>query len=187
MGGTMDNSVKIHKVSLTLQYICYLFLALAGFLIVMTIYNVNFNPEVLNEYISDEAMRFIGYIEQAPAIRAIPASILLFFPLPLVMYAYWRLSLLLGLFKRGTYFTEANAQHLFMFALLWFLFQILPMPMIFIADLLLTVGTGIQDRGISVMINGDEIPHFLASGSFLVIAWILREAVKIARENAEFV
>ncbi|MEQ8954762.1 MAG: hypothetical protein RL120_11565 [Gammaproteobacteria bacterium] len=183
----MENSVKIRKVSTALQCGCYLFLGVAALVVLMMLYHVLFRPDLLRLYVSDQFIDMFTIATQVGFVRAIVVLSLLFFPAPLLMYALWRLSQLFGLFRNNQIFTEDTAQHLYVFAWAWILFHLLPLPMVLIADAILTVGTGFDATGVSVFINGDEIPSFVASISFLVIAWVLRESVRIANENAEFV
>ena len=183
----MSNSNKIQRVSIVLQYLCYAFIALATFFVLGSLFNLLVSPEVLQEYIADAAIPTLIRISEASASRAIPATLIFFTPVALIMYAYWRLSQLFGVYKQGIYFSDANADHLFAFALISFIGQLLGFPIIGIADYVVTIGVADIPYGMPFFIDGDEIPNLILSGAFLTISWIMREGIRIANENAEFV
>jgi hypothetical protein len=183
----MNQSTKIRWVSLALQYLCYVFLGFIALLIGFTLFDVLFRPENLTVYLDDGVVFYMQKFAAAPAVRAWPATLITWVPTLATFYAFWRLSRLFGQFKVGVYFTEVNAQHLFIFALLCFFAQLLAFPVYGIADLILTIGTDTPATGMPLRLDGDEISNFVIYGSFLVIAWILREAIRLADENAEFV
>ena len=183
----MSISNKIQRVSMVLQYLCYAFILLAAFVVLGSWFNLLFSPEVIQEYISDDAVPTLIRISEASPTRAIPATLIFFTPVALAMYAYWRLSQLFGVYKQGIYFSDANANHLFAFALIEFVGQLIGFPLLGIADFVVTIGTTDVPYGMPFSINGDEIPNLITSGAFLTISWIMREGIRIANENAEFV
>lgn len=183
----MDNARKIRLVSQLVQYGCYLFLLLAVVVVAAMLYQVLFRPDLLQLYMTRDFQEMFAAVRAVQFWRGIPATLLLFAPAPLLMFATWRLSQLMQLFKDQHFFTEEAARLLFLFALGWLLFHLLPLPLVFIASALLSLGTDFDVLGISLFINGDELPMLVASLSFMVIAWVLRESVIIARENEAFV
>lgn len=182
----MDNSIKIRWISRGLEFVCYGYLTYLGLLLIATTYDNIYRPENLSGYIASEALFYGERIRAAVWWRAVPATMVNFLPFSAAVYAYWRLSRLFVNFRKGNYFTENNAQHLFIFALLNFFGMSLAFFVFYVGDFIVTLGTDLDPQAF-ITIDGDEFPNFLAMGSFVVIAWILKEAVKVARENAEFV
>lgn len=183
----MDISWKIKKVSAFLQYACYLVIAIWLLVIPITVFNIWFRPDALSDYLSDQLLPTLYRMREADLLRSIPAVVIYFAPSALGLYGVWRFSRLFGLYRMGIYFSDTNSNHLFVGALAGLLVHLLQTVFMGIADYVLTIGSPLTAYGMPININGDEISNFITASAFLVIAWVMREAVKIANENAEFV
>ena len=73
----MDNSAKIRQVSLVLEYVCYLFIALAVLVVMMMLYHITARPDLLELYVSRDALRMIENIRQVDLLRATTATLTL--------------------------------------------------------------------------------------------------------------
>lgn len=183
----MDNTAKIRIVSSTLIYGCYaMMLACAGF-IYGTLFNVYTGRDALGDYLNDIHIPTLLRMGEADLILSIPSAVIYFLPTALVIYALWRLSNLFKLFREGQYFSSEGANHLYIFALLFCLIHVLGTPLAGVADYVLTLGTDLQPYGMPLRINGDEVLLLMFYATFLMVSWILREAIKIAEENKGFV
>jgi hypothetical protein len=150
------------------------------------VYDSFYRPDNLEQYLSEYSLVLRDHIAAAPLGQAVVASIIGYLPFLAILYAYWRLSRLFVAFRNSEYFNEANARHLFVFAFLNFFGWSLSPLVYLLSDVIATYGTGIG-VGLWLHIDGQEIPTIIFTGSFVLIAWILKEARKIAQENAEFV
>lgn len=183
----MKNAERIRKISSSLQYATYGVMAFWALFVVFTWANFWYRPGALPDYLSDPFLGTALRISEASPIRAIPAGFLFCLPSLITIYGLWHLSLLFRLFKQGLYFSEQNSAHLFLFSLCAVIEHLLSTPIIGLADYVVTIGVPEKAYGMPFVINGDELTPLLLALAFLTIAWIFKEATKIANENKSFV
>ncbi|GEM_PF-3764340 len=150
-------------------------------------YDMSFRPENLQAYVADDSIYYSNRIWAAPLWKAIPATLINFTPTILVCYAYWRLSRLFIAVRRGNILVASNAQHVYVFAVCSFIGYFTAPILHWLVDLFVILGTDLRSGGIQISIDGTEIPFFLNFAAFVVISWMLKEGVKMARENEEFI
>ena len=183
----MDNASKIRYVSSVLIYACYaVMLVWIGF-VYATFFNVFTGRDALHDYLRDSLIPTLLRMGEVSLLVSIPAAIIYFLPTMVGVYALWRLTRLFKLYQEGRYFCSEGANHLFMFVCLFCLVHLLQTPLLGIADYVLTIGNDLSPYGMPLHINGNEISQLIYFTTFLIVSWILREAIQIAEENAEFV
>ncbi len=183
----MDNITKIRHVSTILIYGCYAMMLLCVGWIYGTLFNVFTGRDALGDYMHDAYIPTLLRMGEADLLLSIPSAAIYFLPTMVLIYALWRLSKMFRLYRDGEYFCSEGANHLYVFALLFCLMHILGTPLLGVADYVLTLGNDLKPYGMPLRINGDEILLLMLYATFLIVSWILREAIKIAEENKEFV
>jgi len=180
-----DTVARIRRLSLPLEYACYavilIWLVGAIYFSVM----VWVAPEQISHLFGDLGPLVVR-ISQASLLKAVPAWLMFMVaPAALYIYGYWHLSQVFRSYKKEVFFSNSNARHLFHFALAGFLGFIATTPLLGFADATLTLGTSQRAQGMPLVINGDEVFDLIAWGAFLTVSWVMREATRIAQENAE--
>ncbi len=181
----MDNTIKIRNISQLMQYSC---LALAFLIIGFQLYFfviIRINPDLIMPVIVDKR-NAIAIAEAGPETYAL-AGLLYMLPSLLRSYGIWHLSRMFKLFKEGTYFSDQSISHLLWFSLIGFVTQLLASQLQSLAGAIARIGSESNFLNISITIDQQGIVQLLAWGTFLAIAWILREGIRIVNENAEFV
>lgn len=183
----MENRSKIQHLSTLLFYTCYSLIAFWVVFIIWTVINIWYYPDSLQEYMSDHLLPTLLRMGDAAMVRGVPSAMIFFLPSMFGLYGLWRLNRLFDLYRRGIYFTRENVDHLFIFALIAVLNHLLGTPIAGVADYVLTIGVPEIPYGMPLQINGDEVSNLLLYSAFLTISWIMKEAISIEKENAEFV
>ena len=183
----MDNATKIRRVSTVLIYASYFVMAFWAIFIYATLYNIYVGRDALDEYLNDILIPTLTRMGESDLIVSIPAAVIYFAPTTVWIYGFWRLAKLFKLFKKGVYFSDEGANHLFVFASLACLIYVFQTPLRGVADWVLTLGSDLKPYGMPLLINFDEGSDLILLMTFLTVSWVLREAIKIAKENAEFV
>ncbi len=130
-----------------------------------------------------------------PAIRisetnmffAIPAWIILLIPSMLIAYGVWRLGYMFRSFRLGNYFSDESVNHLLVFSLCGFVGQFFAPLFDALAGLVASLSTSEANFDLYLNIDGLEGAQLLAWATFVTVAWILREGIRLAKENEEFV
>lgn len=108
-------------------------------------------------------------------------------PSALLIYVLWQLWLLFGRYGRGEVWTLASARHLHRAALaMTALAPALPLAKT-LALLALTLGNPPGQRLLSLGLSMQDYLTLLFGLVLLAVATVMREAVRMAEENAEFV
>lgn len=108
-------------------------------------------------------------------------------PIALLMRGAWHLRRLFGLFAVRAFFHEEIAQRLHGFAFM-LVFSVLAKPVAgALSSAALTMNYPEGERSISVTIESGDLTTLFIGVIFLIIAWVLREAHQLSKENAEIV
>lgn len=181
----MDNSTKIRKVSKAMQYISF------GTVLLMIAMQLTFSllmrlqPEQVLKVVDSKDI--VTFIYQASPLYAIPAWLIYLLPSLLLGYGIWRLGLMFRLFSRGAYFSDECVNHLLVFSLMGFVAQFFNPLFRAAAGLVAQLGNEHGQINLSVGVNGFSAAQLIAWVTFMIVAWILREGIRLARENAEFI
>jgi hypothetical protein len=183
----MNTTLNIRRVSTYLQYGCYLaMLIMAGSAFFFGWKFLTAPADVLGFFPASH-QTILERFGRVTGASAVIIPLLTATPMLLVVYSYWRLSRMFILFQSNTWFTDASASHLFVFAAIHVLVQLLATPLIGIADVIAAVSLGEPVYGMPLIINGDELGDLIAFGTLMTVSWIIREGTRLARENAEFI
>ncbi|NKB32596.1 MAG: DUF2975 domain-containing protein [Pseudomonadales bacterium] len=183
----MDNTNKIRNVSTALYYSCLVLIAIWIVWVGALLVNVWYRPDALGDYINALWIPTLLSMGEADLIRAIPAAILITIPDLLYVYALWRLSKVFQSFRKGIYFTEETANHLFIFSVILFFYHLFSKLVFALADVFLAHDLPASHYLWPLHLYGDGPTKFVFFIAIMTISWVLREAIKIAKENAEFV
>jgi len=181
----VDNSRKIKQVSSILQYASYL---VVGWIIVLALALSIFLWRIPEEIIpllrvNHAAIR----ISETNMLFAIPAWIIYLIPSMLIAYGVWRLGCMFRSFKLGNYFSEESVNHLLVFSLCGFVGQFFAPLFDALAGFVASLSTSEANFDVYLNIDGLEGAQLLAWATFVTVAWILREGIRLAKENEEFV
>lgn len=110
---------------------------------------------------------------------ALPAAILCF--------GFWRLAAMFQSFARGDVFSDTPISNLRAFALTLLLHSLLQPIAGAVASVFSTFHLGVGNRALTISVGSSDILALGLGALFLVLSWVLLEAVRIAQENREFV
>lgn len=181
----MKNRSRIQTVSKFMQFAC---MAVALFVFAFQLYfmvMIRLNPDLVMPVV--EARRTVMEIAGAGLLPYLLAVLLYTLPSLLMSYAIWHLSRMFRNFSRGEYFTEQSVSHLLLFSLLGFVTQLTASLLESLAGTASRIGAADNFISISISIDRESLVQLLAWGTFFVVAWILREGIQLAKENAEFI
>ena len=181
----MDNSRKIRLVSRTLEYACYVVAALVVLLQISFSVLMWLAPELAEPLLVAKGV--VNAIAEANPTRAVPAWIIYLLPSVAMAYGIYRLGRMFGLFKAGAYFSEPAAAHLIIFSLLGLLVQFVSPVFSGLAGWVAQLGNEHGTVEFNITIDGTELIQLLAWATFLTVAWIIREGMRLQTENAEFI
>ncbi len=105
----------------------------------------------------------------------------------LLVYALYRLWRLFGVYRLGQIFSAEAVEHLYRFARALLLYAVLSIPGETLLVLALTISNPPGERLLSFGVNLFEISMLVLGGAFLVISWVMREAGRMAEENAQII
>lgn len=108
-------------------------------------------------------------------------------PLVPLCYGLWRLYRLFGLVAEGSYFSLETARHLYYFSLMIMASVVVGIITNSLASILLTMNNPPGLRSLSISFGSQQLTLLLLASAFTLISWILSEATRIARENAEII
>jgi hypothetical protein len=184
----MNTSVNpIRRVSNCLQYGCYLVMLIMAGAAIFFGWKFQTAPADVLPLFPETYQTTMQRFARVNGISAVIIQLLTTTPMLLVIYSYWRLSQMFSLFRSNAWFTDASASHLFVFASIHVLVQLLATPLIGIADVIAAVSLGEAIYGMPLIINGDELTDLIAFGTLMTVSWIIREGTRLAEENAEFI
>jgi hypothetical protein len=184
----MNAPLNIRRVSTCLQYGCYGVMLLMAGAAVFFVWKFHTAPADVLPLYPTAYQSILERFARVNGISAVVIPLLTAMPMVLVIYSYWRLSRMFVLFRPNTWFTEASASHLFVFASIHLLVQLLATPLVGVADLIPAVSLGEPIYGMPLIINnGDELTDLIAFGTLMTVSWIIREGTRLAEENAEFI
>lgn len=183
----MQNSTKIQKISKALHYACLLGMGFWVIFLVWTLINIAYIPDALPDYMADFFLPLLNRMHEASLIRAVPAALVFSIPNLMVIYIYWRMALLFKLSSRGIFFSEELANHLLVIASLRLVTSLISFPLLAVSDYILTIGNSLDPAGMPFQVNGDELSNLVVTGTFIVVAWIMREGIRLKNENEAFV
>lgn len=105
----------------------------------------------------------------------------------LVVYAFWQIRLLFGLYERGAIFTEDNARILKRIA--WAVVVTAPASVLkgSAMSVLLSWNNGPGQRELAVSLGTGELFALFAGVILLVISWVMGQAQAVWEENRQFV
>jgi hypothetical protein len=181
----MNNSSKIIKVSSALQYTSYVVVGLIFVLALAFSVFLWLIPEEVIPLMA--ANQSVTRISEASLIAAIPAWLIYLTPSMLICYGVWRLSCMFREFKLGNYFSEAGVNHLLVFTLCGFVGQFLAPLFGALAGLVASASTADANFDVYLSIDGLEVVQMMTWATFMTVAWILREGIRLSRENQEFI
>jgi|TARA_B100000315_G_scaffold33967_1_gene28693 hypothetical protein len=181
----VDNLRKIKRVSSILQYASYL---VVGWIIVLVLALSIFLWRIPEEVVpllraNHPAIR----ISETNMFFAIPAWIIFLIPSTLMAYGVWRLGCMFRSFRLGNYFSDVSVNHLLVFSLCGFVGQFFAPLLDALAGLVASLSTSEANFDLYLSIDGLEGVQLLAWATFVTVAWILREGIRLAKENEEFV
>lgn len=181
----MENRSRIHLISKIMQFAC---LAIAVLIVAFQLYfivMIRFAPDFVMPVVVER--RIAEEIIAAGFLSYLVAALLFTLPSFVMSYAIWLLAKMFRSFREGEYFSEKGASYLLLFSFLGLATQILTPVVEAVAGAVARMGTGENFIAFSFTIDRDSLVQLLAWGTFFAVAWILREGVQLARENAEFV
>lgn len=108
-------------------------------------------------------------------------------PVLVLMYGLWRLRQLFGLYRHGCFFAEANAGHLLAFARALVISALLSPVVTAVLSVILTWHNPPGYRALALHFGSGQFATLFVAGVFMIIAWIMREAKKLADDNAEII
>lgn len=181
----MDNSSKIQKVSSILQYLSYV---TAGLIIILALLFSVFLGDIPANLVpllnaNPAALR----IREAALLVALPAWLIYLSPSFLLAYGVWRLGCMFSLLKVGTYFSDEAVSHLLVFTLCGFVGQFFAPIFGAIAGFVVSPRTATPNFDIYLNIDGLEVVQLMTWATFMTVAWILREGIRLTKENEEFI
>lgn len=178
----MNNTQKIRRVSLLLRSGCDAYLILKPLLALVIWLNLEeMAGDLSSQFSQPLRWEFIG------PMNLLAGFLVSCIPIALMMYGVWRLRLLFGQYRVGSFFTLENASHLHAFAKMLLITVILS-PVI---DVLLSVAMTINypqgERSISIDFSSNDLSTLFVAGVMFAVGWTMRESYRLATENAEFV
>jgi hypothetical protein len=105
----------------------------------------------------------------------------------ILVYGLYRLWLLFGFYSRGQIFSRQAAEQLHRFARVLLLYAVLIIPAQSLLVLVLTISNPVGEREISIGISDFHISNLVLGVSLLIISWVMREAARVAEDNARIV
>ena len=178
----MNNTIKIYRVSIAMQWFCLAVLVLLPISLVWGWLNFEeYAPRLAAErgYLLD--MDYIG------PLQLVLGLICSFIPVAILLYGVWRLRLLFGLYRRHIFFSVDNIRHLYIFSLTLFV-SALSAPLVdAVLSVVLTFANPPGQKALSLHFGSAEVSTLFIAGALMTISWIMREAHGLAKENAEFV
>ncbi len=105
----------------------------------------------------------------------------------ILVYGLYRLWLLFGLYGGGLIFSGQAVEQLHRFARVLLLYAILSIPAETLLVLALTISNPVGEREIQIGISSFEISMLVLGFAFLIISWVMREATRMAEDNAQIV
>ena len=181
----MDNTRKIRNISKVMQYSC---VASAVLLVGFQLYfltMIRINPDLILPVMTDN--RTSMAISEAGSVQFLFAGLIFILPSLLISYAVWHLSRMFNLFRKGSYFSDEGASHLLVFSFVGLVTQLIASQLASLAGTVARVGTESNSLDINITISQQGLVQLLAWGTFFAVAWIMREGIRMAKENAEFI
>lgn len=126
----------------------------------------------------------MAYISQTQLLLA---SIISFVPVLVLMYGIWRLAGLFGLYRKGVFFTQDNSLNLYVFSMALLFTGVAKIIVEALLSVVLTWGNPPGMKALSIQFGSGEFSILFIAGVLMSVAWIMREAHRLAEENAEFV
>lgn len=105
----------------------------------------------------------------------------------ILVYGLYQLWHLLGHYRHGQVFSRRATARLHRFARAILLYAILSIPAQTLLVLALTISNPVGEREISIGISGFEVGMLVLGFAFLIISWVMREATRMAEDNAQIV
>ena len=181
----MQNTRKIHALSKLLQHGCLgIAVLLVGFQLYFTLM-IRLNPALVMPVVTERAIA--NTIASAEPLGYWLASLVYLLPTLALAYGIWHLSRMFNGFANGNYFTEQSVAHLLIFSLVGFVTQLLGPVVQALAGLLGRLGKPENFLELNITIDQEGIIQLIAWATFFVVAWIMREGTRLAKENAEFI
>ena len=100
-----------------------------------------------------------------------------------ILYGVWRLRALFLAYRRGELFEVSTTGHLKVFSISVLVYLLLQPVTEAALTALLTMGNPEGERMVSISFGSDDIYMLLLGAVLLVVAWVLNEGAKAAREN----
>ncbi len=122
-----------------------------------------------------------------PTLNRIGSYLALAVPAAVLCAGLWRLRTMFRCFGRGEVFSEAPISSLRFFAVTLLLHTILQPIAGAAASVFATYHLGPGQRALTISIGSGELISLALSGLLLVLSWVLLEAVRIDKENREFI
>lgn len=94
---------------------------------------------------------------------------------------------LFGLYRQAIFFSADNTRCWYRFAVLLFLSTLIQPIKHALLSIILTWNNPPGQKALSVSFGSAELSALFVSGILLLVAWVMREGHRLARENAEFV
>lgn len=181
----MNNATKIRTISHVMELGCIAVAVLIlGFqLYFLTVLRIN--PDLVLPVIQDKGSALA--MSDAANAAFVFAALLNMLPSLMLCFGLWHLGRMFKLFKEGSYFSDQSVSHLLLFALSGLINQLLASHLVSLAGTVARIGSDSNFINISVTVDQRGLVQLLAWGTFVAVAWIMREGMRIAKENAEFV
>lgn len=178
--GPMDELKRIRRVSAVMKGVCTA--GIAAIPIAVSVFWALVTPEALRAYPG------VNYdIAALPPATRMLAFLLTMIPGLISLYGLLALRRLFDAYRRGALFAAGNALCLRTFAFSIVVATVAKMLMIPVMSVVLSWHNPPGNRALSIAINSDDLGALFAGFLFLVVAWIMAEAQRIAEDNAQIV
>lgn len=176
----MRDLTRIRKVSSVMMWVCTVGIA------AIPVAAILFWALVSKEAVQGLPGVTYDVVALPPAIRAL-AFLATMVPGGISIYGLVALRRLFGAYRQGAIFAAGNALHLRAFAISVVAAAIAKMAIVPVLSIVLSWHNPPGTRALSIAINSDDIGALFAGFLFLVVAWIMAEAQRLAEDNAQIV
>ena len=178
----MENIKRIQRLSLVMQWLCWLAIVVAPTLVI----GIWVNFQDLASLIIDPGT--INYqAEHIGPINLLLGCAISMIPTGILIYGLFRLKALFLLYQQAKFYTEANIKHLRAFATALFAKALITPITGALISVVITMNNPPGQRSLSIGFGSNEIAAGFIAAVFMIIASIMIEGRKIAEENAEIV